>query len=90
MQKLAWRVVDTSLQNLVPTTYEASEAYLARERLKPKAQQDLRREICMLNVVSIPDGQDLVLVIQSIKVFIPLYPRELLPSEIPSTANLRE
>lgn len=78
MQKLAWSVVDANLKNLVPTTYEASEAYLAQERLKPKAQQDLLREMCMLNVTAIPYEQDLVLVIPSMKLLLQLSPREFL------------
>ncbi|KZP23899.1 hypothetical protein FIBSPDRAFT_1042467 [Athelia psychrophila] len=75
MQKLAWSVVDENIKNLVPTTYAASVAYLAQERLKPKAAQDLRREMCMMNVAAIPSEQDLVLVIPSMKAMIPLYAR---------------
>lgn len=88
MQKLAWSTVDANIKDLVPTTYEASQAYFAQERLKPKAQQDPLREMCMLNVTAIPDEQDLVLVIECLKLLIPLYPREFRPPEIDSPRRL--
>lgn len=44
----------------MPTTFEASKAYLDQELLKEEGQRDIPRELCMLIVANVPGGQDLV------------------------------
>ncbi|KZP08165.1 hypothetical protein FIBSPDRAFT_939130 [Athelia psychrophila] len=92
MQVVGWTLLDQNVKDLIPTTYEASKAYLDEERLKPDGQRDLHREMCMIFVLGIPDEQDLLLVIEStnndntLKVSLPLKPQStiFLPtSEIP-------
>jgi hypothetical protein len=50
--------VRESFPDFVPTTYEAARAFIDKELLKPEGQRDLRRAICLLVVVKIPDDQD--------------------------------
>jgi hypothetical protein len=66
--------------NIVPTTYEASKAYLDEESLKPKGQRDLRREMCMIIVMKIPDNQEILLKFDAAKLLIPLTKGEILTS----------
>ena len=48
--------VQDQCPNLVPTTYEASKAYLDEEKLKPEGQRDLTREMCMIWALKVPRG----------------------------------
>ncbi|KDR77228.1 hypothetical protein GALMADRAFT_139239 [Galerina marginata CBS 339.88] len=57
-------ILDTAKQNfsnIVPTTYEASKAYLDGEMLKPTGERNLRREMCMIIVVAVPKNQEVYL-----------------------------
>jgi hypothetical protein len=47
--------VRESFPDFVPTTYETAKAFIDKELLKPEGQRDLRRAICLLMVVKIPD-----------------------------------
>jgi hypothetical protein len=58
--------------NIVPTTYEASKSYLDEEILKPEGQRDLRREMCMIIVMTIPKNQEIILKLDAAKLLIPL------------------
>lgn len=49
-----------NLGNFVPTTYEASKAYLDEESSKPL--RNLYREMCMIIVADTPDDQEISLV----------------------------
>jgi hypothetical protein len=42
------------MPNLIPTTYEASNAYLQEELKKPKGKRDLLREMCMMIPLHLP------------------------------------
>jgi hypothetical protein len=60
------------INNIVPTTYEASKAYLNKEILKPEGQRDLHREMCMLVVMAIPKNEEILLKFEVLKVLVPL------------------
>jgi hypothetical protein len=66
------RGVREQLPNLVPTTYEASKAYLDAEILKPEGQRDLTREMCMMMPLKLPKGRNISLKATSTKLLIPL------------------
>ncbi|KAF7972307.1 hypothetical protein HWV62_18484 [Athelia sp. TMB] len=72
MQQMGWMLIDHNCPNLAPTTYEASKFWIDQELLKQDGERDIRREMCMLYVMQIPDEQDLVLMLDSMKVLIPL------------------
>jgi hypothetical protein len=61
-----------NLPNLVPTTYEASMAYIDQERLKPSDQQDLTREMCMVIVMKIPEDREIMFRADATKLLIEL------------------
>ena len=54
----------------MPTTYEASKAYLDEEILKPEGQRDLTREMCM--IWAVPQGRTTLLKAAFAKLLIPL------------------
>ena len=54
-------MVQEKCPNLVPTTYEASKAYLDEEKLKPEGQRDLTREMCMILALKVPKGRTTIL-----------------------------
>jgi hypothetical protein len=56
-----------SMPNLVPTTYKAAKAYLHEESKKPKEQQYLRREMCMMIPLSLPKDRKVYYVVSSFK-----------------------
>ena len=70
-----------NFNNIVPTTYEASKAYLDEEILKPKGQRDLRREMCMIIVMGLPGDEDIFLRLNAAKLLIPLSKGEVLISD---------
>jgi hypothetical protein len=56
-------IAKQNLGNCVPTTYEASKAYLDEESSKPKGPlRDLYREMCMIIVADTPGDQEISLV----------------------------
>jgi hypothetical protein len=69
--KIITRIQEQCL-NLVPTTCEASKAYLDKEKLKPEGQQDLTREMCMIWALKVPKGRTTILKAASVKLAIPL------------------
>jgi len=71
-KKTVYATLKNQIANLVPTTYDASKAYLDQELLKPKGQRDLDREMCMLIVLQIPKDQDILLIAEATKMLIPL------------------
>jgi len=77
-KKTVYTTLKEHFTNLVPTTYDASKAYLDQELLKPKGQRDLHREMCMLIVMQIPKDQDILLIAEATKTLIPLTNGELL------------
>jgi hypothetical protein len=62
----------------VPTTYEASKAYLDEEILKPEGQRDLTREMCMIMALKLPKGRDVLFTPASAKLLIPLAEGDIL------------
>ena len=64
--------VQEQFPNLVPTTYEASKAYLDEEILKPEGQRDLTREMCMIWALKVPKGRNILFKAMSTKLLIPL------------------
>ncbi|KAF8346442.1 hypothetical protein F5887DRAFT_961991 [Amanita rubescens] len=60
--------VKEQFPNLVPTTYEASKAYLDEEILKPEGQRDLTREMCMIMPLKLPKGRDIVLKVAKLSI----------------------
>lgn len=101
MQTIGWTLLDQNVKDLIPTTYEASKAYLEAQHLKPEGERDMHREMCMIFALAIPDDQDLLLVIEStsnvdmLKVSIPFKLREshcfeILPAAAQAFANFYE
>lgn len=71
-KKISFDIVRRNFSNLIPTTYEASRAYLDQELLKPEGQRDLRSEMCMLTVTKIPGDQDILMRCDATKLLVPL------------------
>jgi hypothetical protein len=59
------------VENFVPTTYEAAQAFLHEELKKPKGQRDLRREMCVFVLVA-PEDPGVSFKPDSINYLIPL------------------
>ena len=64
--------VKKMMPNLVPTTYEAANAYLVEESKKPKGEQDLHREMCVMVPLCLPKDRKVNLVIPSMKLIVEL------------------
>lgn len=84
MQQMGWMIIDSNCPNLAPTTYEESKCWLDQELSKPDGVRDIRRKMCMLYVMSIPDDQDLVLMLDSLKVLMPLKESQSFAHHYPS------
>ena len=61
------------MPNLIPTTYEAAQAYLREENEKPKAERDLLREMVMIVTLGLPKDRKTHLVVPSMKTIFPIY-----------------
>ena len=72
LQSVTLNQVKKTMPNLVPTTYEAASAYLREERKKPKGEQDLLREMCVMIPLGLPQDRKVSFVIPSMKVTIAL------------------
>jgi hypothetical protein len=57
----------------VPSTYDASRAYLDAELQKPKNQRDLLKEMCVIHPIAIPGDRKLHVIVQSQQLIIPIY-----------------
>jgi hypothetical protein len=62
-----------TMSNLVPTTYEAAEAYLREQNAKPKAERDLLREMVMIVPLDLPKDRRTHLVVPSMETIFPIY-----------------
>jgi len=67
LQSGALKRVQEVMPNLVPTTYEAADAYLREEHKKPKGKRDLLREMCAMLPVGLPKDRKTHFVVHSAK-----------------------
>ena len=68
--------IKQSMPNLVPTTYDASHAYLDEEKKKPKGKRDLLREMCMMLPLGLPKDRKVYFASFPTKSVFPLYSGE--------------
>ena len=71
-QRVALDHVKRTIPNLVPTTYEAADAYLREEYNKPKGERDLLREMCTIIPFGLPKDRKVYFVVPSMKSVFPL------------------
>ena len=57
----------------VPTTYDASRAYLDAELEKPKGQRDLLKAMCVILPLKIPKNRKLHLIMRNMNSIMPIY-----------------
>ena len=65
--------VEKCMPNLVPTTYEAADAYLREERKKPQGERDLLREMCVMVPLGLPEDRGVSFVVPSMKTKLALF-----------------
>lgn len=73
LDEYAFKSVREHFENLTPTTYEASRAYLDEEVKKPEGARDLLREMCMILAVSLPKDQKVYFMATATKSLLPLH-----------------
>jgi hypothetical protein len=66
------------IPNLVPTTYEASNAYLQEELKKPQGERNLLREMCMMIPLNLPKDRKVYFKSDAIKQLLPLVDGEIM------------
>ena len=71
-QNTALDHVKKTMPNLVPTTYEAADAYLREEYKKPEGERDLLREMCMIIPFSLPKDRKVYLAVPNMKSVFPI------------------
>lgn len=72
-QTMALNHVKESMPNLVPTTYEAADAYLREERKKPEGERNLLKEMCMIIPLGLPKDLKVYIMLDVAKTIIPLF-----------------
>jgi hypothetical protein len=80
ISEAALEITQLYFNNIVPTTYKVSKEYLDEEMLKPKGQRDLRREMCVITVMEIPDNRDILLKSDAARTLIPFTKGEVFSS----------
>ena len=66
LEKKAFDQVKKCMPSLVPTTYEAAEAYLLEELKKPEGGRNLLREMCLMLPMRLPKDRTVSFVAASV------------------------
>jgi hypothetical protein len=72
-ERMTLEHINHNMPNLVPTTYDASHAYLDEEQKKPEGKRDLLREMCMMLPLGLPEDRKVYFVSFAMKSIFPLY-----------------
>lgn len=71
-ERMTLEYVRQYMPNVVPTTYDAADAYLREERKKPEGERDLLREMCVMIPLGLPKEPKISFVSFSVKAVIAL------------------